>query len=95
MGGVNKALIPYQGQPMLLHILQRAYPLFAQIIIIANQNHDQILTLVQQTPCADKITIHSDLEGGFQGPLMGIATGLQFTPAFPQLNSVHWMHQVT
>ena len=78
MGGVNKALMPYQGQPMLLHILQRACPLFAQIIVIANQDLDQIQTLIQQTPCADKIAIHADLEDGFQGPLMGIATGLQF-----------------
>lgn len=79
LGGQNKALKPWQGQPILSHILQQACSeqLFEHIVVVANQDLSAIEQCIQQSPCGKRIRLVSDSQPGYLGPLMGIVSGLQ------------------
>lgn len=69
MGGQDKGWVEYQGKPMIQHILDRLKDQVDEIIIIANRNQEAYAEL--------GVPVYSDYLDGFQGPLVGIATGLK------------------
>lgn len=70
MGGGDKCLLPLMGKPMLAHILDRIAPQCGEILI--NSNSEPGLFRRFGVP------ILADVTGGFQGPLAGLLTGLQW-----------------
>lgn len=68
MGGVDKGWMMLNGKPLVRHVLDIIKPQVDRCLINANRSQDAYGTL--------GIPVVSDLEGDFQGPLMGIATGL-------------------
>lgn len=68
MGGEDKGWVEFQGQPMIQHILERLSDQVDEIIIVANRNQSRYADL--------GVRVVEDLITGFQGPLVGIATGL-------------------
>jgi len=68
MGGEDKGWVLYQEKPLITHILERLVPQVDELIINANRNIDRYASMGYQ--------VVKDLDEGFQGPLMGIATGL-------------------
>ncbi len=63
-GGRDKGLIPWQGKPMVEHIIQALKPQADEILISCNRNHE----LYSQY---DLPAIKDNREG-FQGPLLGL-----------------------
>lgn len=68
MGGRDKGLEPFAGQALIDHVLRRLRPQVAEVLINANRHLDAYRRLGTQ--------VISDREGGYQGPLMGIWSGL-------------------
>ncbi|PWG62214.1 molybdenum cofactor guanylyltransferase MobA [Sediminicurvatus halobius] len=68
MGGEDKGLIALAGRPMIAHVLDAVRPQVDAIIINANRNHERY--------AAFGLPVVADREGGFQGPLAGMASGL-------------------
>lgn len=73
MGGVDKGLVGFRDQPMIAHTVKLVRPLVQQLIISCNRNQPEYRLL------ADMIV--TDPVAGFQGPLMGILSGLQVADA--------------
>ena len=69
MGGQDKGLIPYQGRPLIAHVLERLEPQVQDILINANRSHDQYAQFGHP--------VIADAEDGFLGPLAGILAGLR------------------
>ncbi|HSP59029.1 MAG TPA: molybdenum cofactor guanylyltransferase MobA, partial [Halomonas sp.] len=69
MGGRDKGLETFAGQPLVLHVLERLEGQVAEVLINANRHLDAY------RPLADRVI--ADAEEGFQGPLMGIYSGLR------------------
>lgn len=69
MGGVDKGLQTFSGQPLVWHALQRLQPQVGTVIVNANRH----LTAYQQLGVA----VHPDPLEDFQGPLAGFLVGLQ------------------
>ena len=69
MGGQDKGLIPYQGRPLIAHVLERLEPQVQAILINANRSHDQYAQFGHP--------VIADAEDGFLGPLAGILAGLR------------------
>lgn len=69
MGGQDKGWVCYQGRPMIEQILERLQDQVDEIIIVANRNQDAYAEL--------GVKVVADCLEGFQGPLVGIATGLE------------------
>lgn len=70
MGGVDKGLQSFQGQPLALIALERLRPQVNTVYINANRNLDDYL--------AWGCKVYPDREQGFAGPLMGFLTGLHY-----------------
>jgi molybdopterin-guanine dinucleotide biosynthesis protein A len=70
MGGVDKGLQSFQGQPFALTALERLRPQVNTVCINANRNLDDYL--------AWGFKVYPDMEQGFAGPLMGFLTGLHY-----------------
>ena len=68
MGGVDKGWTLLNGQPLIAHVLSRLQGRTGQVLINANRSLEAYGRLGPR--------IVSDLEGDFQGPLMGILSGL-------------------
>ena len=68
MGGVDKGLQSFQGQPLALIALERLRPQVKTVCINANRNLDHY----RSWGC----NVHQDMAHGFAGPLMGFLTGL-------------------
>lgn len=68
MGGVDKGWMELNGKPLIRHVLDRVVPQAERCLINANRSLDAYGAL--------GYPVVTDLEGDFQGPLMGIATGL-------------------
>ncbi len=68
MGGQDKGLLHWRGQPLIAHLQHLARPLTDDLIISCNRNHSQY------TPYADQLV--SDDSPDFPGPLAGIRAGL-------------------
>ena len=68
MGGVDKGLVELHGRPLVEYVLERLRPQTGAILINANRHHERY--------AAYGVPVIPDLEGGFAGPLAGIAAGL-------------------
>ena len=68
MGGVDKGLQPYLGQPLALHALQRLAPQVGTVLINANRHLDRYAAFGVPV-CSDALPDHP-------GPLAGLAAGL-------------------
>ncbi|WP_299316691.1 molybdenum cofactor guanylyltransferase MobA [uncultured Halomonas sp.] len=68
MGGVDKGLVAFRGRPLVAHVRDRLVGRVAELLINANRSQGDY------APLADRVI--DDAEGGFQGPLMGIYSGL-------------------
>ena len=68
MGGQDKGLLEWQGQPLIAHLHHLVRPLTDDLIISCNRNPDRY------TPYADQLV--SDGSTDFPGPLAGIRAGL-------------------
>ncbi|GGX77599.1 molybdenum cofactor guanylyltransferase [Litchfieldella qijiaojingensis] len=68
MGGRDKGVEPFAGQMLIDHVLQRLRPHVAEVLINANRHLEVYGRL--------GLRVITDREGGYQGPLMGIWSGL-------------------
>jgi molybdenum cofactor guanylyltransferase len=68
MGGVDKGLQPFLGQPLALHSLQRIAPQVGALSINANRNLDTYRSF--------GATVFADQVDDFSGPLAGFLMGL-------------------
>lgn len=69
MGGQDKGLLEWHGEPLIAHLHRKTRPLSDDLIISCNRN------LEKYAPYADQL-VHDD-EGDFPGPLAGIRAGLK------------------
>ena len=69
MGGVDKGLIPLNGRPMVEWTISALRPQVATIAINANRNSERY--------CEFGYPVIADHEGGFLGPLAGMASGMR------------------
>lgn len=72
MGGVDKGLAPFLGQPLAAHALQRLAPQVGRLMINANRHHDAYALL----GAAFAAPVRPDAEPGYPGPLAGFLSGL-------------------
>lgn len=68
MGGQDKGLLPWRGQPLVAHLHKSVRPLTDDLIISCNRNAEAY------RPFADSL-VH-DEQGDFPGPLAGVLAGL-------------------
>ncbi|MGU3309221.1 molybdenum cofactor guanylyltransferase MobA [Pseudomonas sp. M5A4_2d] len=68
MGGQDKGLLQWQGQPLIAHLQRLTRPLTDDLIISCNRNHERY------APYADQLV--NDDNPDFPGPLAGIRAGL-------------------
>lgn len=68
MGGQDKGLLPWRGQPLVAHLHAVVRPLSDDLIISCNRN------LERYRPYAD--TLVQDRDADFPGPLAGVLAGL-------------------
>jgi molybdopterin-guanine dinucleotide biosynthesis protein A len=76
MGGQDKGLMPYLGEPLVLHVLRRLAPQVGSFIVSANRHHDEYASLAQPFQaqvCADELP---ESVPAYPGPLAGMLTGL-------------------
>jgi molybdopterin-guanine dinucleotide biosynthesis protein A len=80
MGGVDKGLQPFRGQPMAQHALQRLAaqqggPLHS-VLINANRNAEDYLALGEAAWGTGRVRVFADRVPDFSGPLAGFQAGL-------------------
>ncbi|RDE19575.1 molybdenum cofactor guanylyltransferase [Motiliproteus coralliicola] len=87
MDGCDKGLVSLHGQPMICHVIDTLKPQLELIRINANRNQSAYAALAQDLEETDKVTrgipgyeVVGDNLQDFQGPLAGIAAGLQQCP---------------
>lgn len=68
MGGQDKGLLPWHGQPLIAHVQAVVRPLTDDLIISCNRNQ------AAYQPYADRLV--SDVEADFPGPMAGVRAGL-------------------
>lgn len=69
MGGRDKGLVSFLGQPLIKHVVATLVPQVESIVISANRNLDGYARL--------GLPVMVDRDGGFSGPLAGIARVLE------------------
>ncbi|MFJ4351291.1 molybdenum cofactor guanylyltransferase MobA [Pseudomonas sp. NPDC089428] len=69
MGGRDKGLLEWRGEPLVAHIQRTVRPLSDDLVISCNRN--------QQTYKAYADQLVGDAEADFPGPLAGVIAGLQ------------------
>lgn len=73
MGGGDKALLTLAGRPLLEHVIERARPQVAELIINANGDPERFAVF--------ECPVVADPVGGFVGPLAGVLAGLDWAHA--------------
>jgi len=68
MGGRDKGLIDWQGEPLVAHVHRVLRPLTDDLVISCNRNNDAYRAYADQ--------LVGDAEADFPGPLAGVITGL-------------------
>lgn len=68
MGGVDKGLQPFGGQPLVAHVVERLAPQVERLIISANRNLDEYRAFGHP--------VVGDRDPGYPGPLAGLHAGL-------------------
>ncbi len=71
MGGGDKCLRPLGGRPILAHVIERARPQVAALILNANGDPARFLSY--------GLPVVGDPIPGFAGPLVGVLAGLEWT----------------
>jgi molybdenum cofactor guanylyltransferase len=69
MGGQDKGLIEWQGEPLIAHLQRKVRPLTDDLIISCNRNRERYAAYADQ--------LVSDEQSDFPGPLAGILAGLR------------------
>lgn len=69
MGGRDKGLQPFQGEPLAAHVLRRLQPQVGRVLISANRHADAYAAL--------GAPVIGDTLADFPGPLAGMLAGLQ------------------
>ncbi|WP_420232323.1 molybdenum cofactor guanylyltransferase MobA [Pseudomonas sp. ABY48] len=69
MGGQDKGLVPWQGEPLIAHLHRQTRAMSDDLIISCNRNPQHYAMYADQL-------VH-DEEGDFPGPLAGIRAGLK------------------
>lgn len=69
MGGQDKGWVEFRSKPMIRHVLQQIKPQVNGIMINANRSFERYQSL--------GYPVVEDSASGFQGPLMGMLTGLR------------------
>lgn len=72
MGGVDKGLQPFLGQPLAAHALQRLAPQVGRLLINANRHADRYAALGAPWNAA----VWPDAQQDYPGPLAGFLSGL-------------------
>jgi len=70
MGGGDKSLRTLAGRPILDHVVERARPQVSALLINANGDPDRF--------AGYGLPVAADVIDGFQGPLAGVLTGLDW-----------------
>lgn len=73
MGGCDKGLQPYQGRPLVEHVLARLRPQVTDILISANRHPERYRAY-------DHPVVSDTAFGDFAGPLAGLLEGLRSAP---------------
>jgi molybdenum cofactor guanylyltransferase len=68
MGGVDKGLQAFRGEPMVAHVIRRLAPQVESLLINANQNIERYAAFGHP--------VVVDAIGGYAGPLAGLHAGL-------------------
>ena len=68
MGGVDKGLVPFQGKPLVAHVIERLKPQADELLVNANREIATYETF--------GYPVIPDAIGGFAGPLAGLHTGM-------------------
>ncbi|MEX5350590.1 molybdenum cofactor guanylyltransferase MobA [Pseudomonas juntendi] len=68
MGGRDKGLLPWRGEPLVAHVQRAVRPLCDDVVISCNRNHQAYRGYADQ--------LVSDAEADFPGPLAGVIAGL-------------------
>ncbi|NBF04660.1 molybdenum cofactor guanylyltransferase MobA [Pseudomonas sp. Fl5BN2] len=69
MGGRDKGLLPWQGQPLIAHVHAVVRPFTDDLIISCNRNAEQYRAYADQL-------VADDAQEDFPGPLAGVLAGL-------------------
>jgi len=72
MGGEDKGLVPFQGRPLIAHVLARLCPQVGEVLISANRNLDRYRAFGHRVIEDDQASF-----GAFCGPLAGMLAGLR------------------
>lgn len=73
MGGLDKGLQLFHGEPLALHVARRLAPQVDALLVSANRHLDQYATL--GAPFGAQVV--TDATGDFPGPLAGMLAGLR------------------
>jgi molybdopterin-guanine dinucleotide biosynthesis protein A len=73
MGGVDKGMQPFLGEPLALHVLRRLAPQVGAMLISANRSIDEYARLGE--PFGAKVV--ADTLPDYPGPLAGIAAAMR------------------
>ena len=65
--GTSKALLPFDDEPLIVHIVRRLQPLFGDIVVVAAPE--------QELPSMPVTLVRDDV--AYQGPVGGIYYGLR------------------
>jgi len=76
MKGEDKGLIPWQGKPMIEHIIQHLDAPLEKIIISANRNIKTYENYSQNVICDAPDNTTENPQAGFLGPLAGILSAM-------------------
>jgi molybdopterin-guanine dinucleotide biosynthesis protein A len=80
MGGGDKGLESLGGRPIMEHIIECIQPQVSELIINANGDPERFRSF--------GLPVRDDVIGGFQGPLAGVLTGLEWAAGD---TSVEWL----
>lgn len=69
MGGRDKGLIEWKGEPLVAHVQRVVRPLSDDLVISCNRNQEAYRAYADQ--------LVGDAEAGFPGPLAGVIAGLK------------------
>lgn len=69
MGGRDKGLIDWQGEPLVAHVQRAVRPLSDDLVISCNRNQQAYRAYADQ--------LVGDAEAGYPGPLAGVIAGLK------------------
>ncbi|KXU85746.1 molybdenum cofactor guanylyltransferase [Caballeronia megalochromosomata] len=73
MGGIDKGMQPFRGEPLALHVMRRMAPQAGALLISANRSIDDYARLA----AAFGARVIPDTRADYPGPLAGIAAALR------------------